>query len=72
MASISTPVYKFMAAHPMLKANRDVWHHIYPGKLHTYEAWLQRMWNAFKILSMGRNWAKFHVWNLIFLNKNNQ
>jgi hypothetical protein len=55
MASITTSVYKFMSSHPMLKANREVWHQIYPGKSHTFEAWLQRIWNAFKILSMGKN-----------------
>ena len=49
-------VFDYMLASPGgFELNRNIWSHVYPGKSHTFEAWLARSWSALKIFAIDRN-----------------
>ena len=35
---------------PYFKKDENIWFHVYPGKLHSEEAFVDRIWNALKIM----------------------
>ena len=49
-------VFDYMLTSPGgFERDRNIWSHVYPGKGHTFEAWLAKIWNALKILAIDRN-----------------
>ena len=35
---------------PYFQKDENIWFHVYPGKLHSEEAFVDRIWNALKIM----------------------
>ena len=55
MVGSMTYTFDFMLSSPGgFDRDRNLWSHVYPGKSHSFEAWLARIWNALKILAIDR------------------
>jgi hypothetical protein len=55
MATIANDTYNSMAAHAKSEANGNLLFGVYSDKIHSSDVWLTRLWNAFRVLSNGRN-----------------
>ena len=35
---------------PYFQKDENIWFHVYPGKFHTDEAYIERIWNSLRIM----------------------
>ena len=50
MVGAAEMVTEKLAQSPYFKENENLWFHVYPGKFHTDEAYIARLWNSLRIM----------------------